>query len=195
MVWPFDKKRKKEEKVPELPELPELPPLPEIHPSPKISESQLPPLPAKEKKPEIKNELPPLPSFPVTRAGEQVSREIVKQAIKEPTETKEIMPRTREIENEPIQTQAKTIVQPVVKETKPEIKVEPIFVRIDKYQESIAKFQDIKKRLLEIENLLRNVKEIKAREETQLQEWQREIEEAKLKLDSIDKTIFQKLEE
>jgi hypothetical protein len=198
MVWPFLKKEKKEtgkkiseEKILELPELPELPPLPKtIETLPSVSKG----------KTEIKNELPPLPSFPKTLIGEQISRDIAKRAVEEPSGfSKAEKSLTRELsEKEPVETirPADTIKpRKAVKEIKPDIKIGPVFVRIDKYRQALAFFQEIKKKILEIENLLRNIKEIKTREEAELQEWEQEIEEAKAKLDKIDETIFKKLEE
>lgn len=164
--------------------MPELPPLPEsIEQSPKGFFQE---------RPEIKNELPPLPSFPLSPTGERISNEAVKQAIREPEYISGTRPRTREIEEEDYEFIRP--VQPIVREINP-VKVEPVFVRIDKYKEALTLFNEIKKKVLEIEQLLRNINEIKAREENQLQEWEQEIQEAKAKLDIIDKTIFKKLEE
>lgn len=185
----FGKKKKEETgELAELPELPELPPLPEsIEQSPKGFFKGF-----FQEKPEIKNELPPLPSFPLSPVGERISNEAVKQAVREPEYILETKPKTREIEEESYGFIKP--IQPITKEIMP-VKVEPVFVRIDKYKEALTLFNEIKKKVLEIEQLLRNIMEIKAREENQLQEWEQEILEAKAKLDSIDKTIFKKLEE
>ena len=50
--------------------------------------------------------------------------------------------------------------KPITREITPEVRTEPIFVRIDKYQQAMSQFQDIKKRIAEIDNLLRNIKRI-----------------------------------
>ena len=73
------------------------------------------------------------------------------------------------------------------------MKTEPVFVRIDKYQEALINFQDIKKRILETEDLLKEINEIKTKEEKELQEWEEEIKSAKEKLDKIDESWFGKL--
>src|SRR3989344_4147046 len=189
-MWPFKKNIKKETKTQEtkLEEFPELPPLPE---SP-----ELPPLPglsefrqeykAKDEQalkiqpailpqfPQIKNERtitkPSLP--PLTRETEP---EIIQMNF--PRRTREIGEkiRTREV----IPTKTREIRE--TREITPEIKTEPVFVRIDKYQQALKKFQEIKSRLLEIENILRNIKETRDREETQLEQWETEIQEAKYK--------------
>jgi len=186
MAWLFGKKEKKEPE--ELPELPELPPLPRL-----------------EENITKKPNLPSLPSFPSSPIGEKMTSEAVKHAISEPEEPEMPMPRiggpykkmTREITeremfNLPFQ---KPAFKPLVREIRPSIKTEPIFIRIDKYQAATAEFQEIKRKMLEIENLLREIKEIKSREDAELEQWEKEIQSAKEKLDFIDKMIFQKLEE
>ncbi len=189
MVWPF--KQKKEVALGELPELPEEPP--EL---PSFSES----FPKSSFEPEIrqKKDLPPLPSFPNSFTGERITNEVVKQAVKEPRERLEYKNRpeknfAREIEAKTFEMPSYPLIKQFTKEVSP-IKVEPVYIRIDKYQESIANFNDVKKKLIEIENLLREIKELKSREEMQLQEWEVEIQETKNKLDFIDRTIFKKLE-
>jgi len=184
-MWPFKKKggKSSEENYEEdIPELPELPPLPDLG----LEKTNLPEI-------KTRNELPLLPSFPNSETGEKISREAVKQAVREPFTSFPKPPRkplTRELEEREF-----VPVKQFVKEAYPTIKTEPVFIRIDKYQEAFSKFQEIKKQVTEIEYLLSNTKDIKAREEAELQSWQQEIQAAKEKLDSIDKLIFKKLEE
>ncbi len=191
MVWPFKKKEKKEvkevgeEKIPELPELHELPPLPKT-------------LTLPEKKPEkirsekIKTELPSLPPFPVKeKITPKIEPTIKEPPVKVPAIRTIERPRTREIAKEAVPAP----VTPRVKEIKPSVRAEPVFVRIDKYQTALQNFQDVKKKVLEIENLLRDIKEIRSREENELRGWEQEISGAKEKLDKIDRTIFKKFEE
>lgn len=172
-MWPFKKKEKRERKgIPEISELPELPPFPKA-----FEESPKP-------EPKIKDELPPLPSFSPS------PKYIIKEPPKIKVELPKPKPRTRELEEI-----KERVYKPIVKEITPEIKTEPIFVRIDRYQQALAQFQEIKKRISEIDNLLRDIREIRSREEAELQQWEQEIQDAKSKLNSIDKTIFKKLEE
>jgi len=152
-------------KTGELPELPELPKLPELT------------------IPRAKQELPPLP---------QVSEEPQESSLSEP-------PMTQELESEELES-----TPPQIRESRfPDIKrftrepressIEPIFVRIDKYQESKENLQEVKRKVLEIESLLRDIREIKSREDSQLHEWDSDIQEAKAKLDKIDRIMFQKM--
>lgn len=188
MSWLFGKK--KEDRMSELPELPPLPSLPDFPES-----SELPHKP--------REELQPLPSFPSSITGERISNAAVKHAINNEPEFREeeeqhILPEfpreqlTRELDEAKIPAQ-KILVRETKNRLLPE-KIEPIYVRIDKYQNSLASFQDIKKRILEIENLLRDIKELKAKEDGELTSWESEIQQTKSKLDSIDKALFGKLE-
>jgi len=197
MAW--FKKQEKEAKKPikDLSELPELPPS-----SGGISMYDF------SKNPAIKQELPPLPSFPTSSTGEMISREAVKQAIREePEDRKEFftssvkMPpqMTAEIEEESFESNpsfAAPSFEPAkieVKERRPSSK-EPVYVRLDKYQEALSNFQEIKDKILEIDSLLKEIKNVRIKEESELQGWEREINEAKSKLNQIDSFLFKRLE-
>lgn len=148
-----------------------------------------------------KANLPQLPNFPQSQLSEKISNEAVKQIIKEDLpkfnpqlaskhmvqEIEDDLPEIPDVNNMPL-------IKPTTREIKSFVKVEPVYVRIDKYQESLINFQEVKRKLLEIENLLKDVKDIKAREDSELDAWEQEIQKAKDKLALIDSTLFQKLE-
>ncbi len=161
----FSSKKKKERDEP-----PELPPFPET-----IS-SNIPPMK------HSKKELPPLPSFPSSKTGERISNHAAKESIKnagqEKVEARRKI-RTREI-GEPLPKQKQK---------------GPVYVRINKYKESLNNFQDIKQNIIEIENQLKNIKDVKKKEEQELEKWQQEINNAKAKIDQVDQTLFQELEQ
>ncbi len=71
--------------------------------------------------------------------------------------------------------------------------IEPVFVRIDKFQEAQKDFDKIQKDVQEIESTLRKVKDIKADEEEQLSSWTKDLEKIKSRLSEIDINIFNKL--
>ena len=179
------KKEKKEAKqnflLNEPPKLPELPPLPPL----KTKFSDFPKI-------EEKVELPPLPSFPSSSIGDMISRQAVRQAIKETDEIDE-KPFTCEIDekSEEFAPYEKYFPEPSAK--KPQSPKEPVFVRIDKFKEAMLNFQKIKAKILEIENLLKEIREIKSKEEFELQSWEKEIQDAKNKLNQINNSLFQKL--
>jgi len=179
------KEKKKDTKLKESSDAPELPPLPD---------SFKPEMPHFES-PQEKNELP---TFPSSKTGDRISNEAAKHAIKDekivPSEntkvrTKEIgdgfpnLPEEMETKNQPTMSQKSTQKQ------------EPVFIRIDKYQESLKEFEKAKRKVLEVERDLKDVKELKKKEEKELENWEKEIGKIKSNLNNIDKVIFQQLEE
>lgn len=165
-------------------ELPELPKLPEF---PAFSDLGF---------GKVKSGLPSLPSFPLSSMGMRISDEAVKQAVTEELEPFETSvsglaekPRVMEISDKKFEKPFTAM--PEFKDYRRE--AEPVFVRIDKYKAALMNFNEVRKRLAEIESMLNNIKEIKAREDAELQEWETEIQEVKSKLDSIDKGVFSKL--
>jgi hypothetical protein len=72
----------------------------------------------------------------------------------------------------------------------PEKRNEPVYIRLDKFQMSIDTFREIKDKIREIEDLLSRTKEVKAREDKEISEWEREIETIKMKIQSVDKEMF-----
>jgi hypothetical protein len=73
-------------------------------------------------------------------------------------------------------------------------KVEPIFIRIDKFESTVDAFEEIKSKITELDDLLSKSRELKQKEELELSEWEKEIQDIKLKLDSIDKGLLSELD-
>lgn len=72
-------------------------------------------------------------------------------------------------------------------------KDEPIFVKIDKFHDALDNFNKIKEKVLEIENELKNINEIKNREEEELKEWESEIQSIKARMNAIDNSLFSRI--
>jgi len=188
----FSKKKEAgTEQVPELPKLPET----SGAKSPLIPTSEIPDVPPG--LPRIKTQT--LPILPNSQAGEKFKQEAIKHAITKPTqELPELQPalepppiplreglaekRTQEI---PSITPSKT---PTIKKT------EPVFIRLDKFQAATETFEELKSKILEIEDLLKKTREIKIKEEQELANWEREIQIIKSRIDLINKDIFNELE-
>ncbi len=190
-------KDKKEEKgnISKLPDLPRLPEIPGFD--------------------DLKN-LPQLPSFPRSSIGEKFSQNTIKDAFaglkegegsgEEDMEDGEemIQPlkknRTRELEDEDEYRQFQRFERRVL-ET-PSLpssgvsykKTEPIFVRLDKFEESLKIFEKTREQISEIENILREINRIKEQEEKELQFWEQEIQNIKKQIEKVDKDIFSRLE-
>jgi len=71
---------------------------------------------------------------------------------------------------------------------------EPIFIRIDKFEESLKVFEKVKEKISEIEHLLRETKELKEQEQLELSNWEQEIQKLKLQIEKVDEDIFSKIE-
>src|SRR3989339_674968 len=177
MSW-FDKKE--ENQNPEIPMLPEFPKLPEL---PRLSEIQ-------EEEEEIEDspkQIHQLPSFPHNSLGDKFSQNTIKEAIRgKPEETSEsydeiiprlpvqkmeksIIPKTKEEDYEQVAqtlpTQKTTKIQEIpseFKEASMKVKrTEPVFIRLDKFEESLGIFERIKEKIMDIEKMLKETQDIK----------------------------------
>ena len=164
MGW-FNKKQK-EDKKKDIPLLPELPKLPEL---PEL----------KEKTSIQKTPIHQLPSFPTNSLGEKFSQNNIKEAITQKPLKRQL---TREIPKE---------FKEAVKKVK---SAEPVFIRIDKFEESLKIFNEIKEKILEIEKMLNEINKIKGDEEKELEMWESEIRTMKIQIENVDKDIFSKIE-
>ncbi|MEA3414103.1 MAG: hypothetical protein U9Q99_01075 [Nanoarchaeota archaeon] len=159
----FSKKNKKKEK--EIPRLPSLPELPD--------------LPNFDNHPESKK-IHSLPSFPSSETGNKFSQESIKGAINELNEEEIQIPQTTPEKISPMQ-------KPITLES------EPIFIRIDKFEESLNIFKKTKDKISEVEELLKQTKKIKEEESQELLSWETEIQKIKTQIEKIDKDIFSKI--
>ena len=132
--------------------------------------------------------LPALPSLPLPSSIPRLPPKILP-----PTQSSAPI---RRIPNLPQQFQERRTLElsPSIKNQTPITKqLEPVFVRIDKFQEAQKDFSKIQKDVQEIESTLRKVKDIKADEEAQLSAWTQDLEKIKSRLSEIDNNIFNKL--
>ena len=187
-------KKEKEEEIPALPELPKanedlvLPSkddLPETPTGlPKIETTELPTLPTLPPKEQPSEKLTPTISAPpepeMQKSKFEVKTQIPIKPLKQPD-----LPRTIELEHGmPPRSFGKQITQ----------KAEPIYIRLDKFETTVAAFEEIKNKITEMEILLQKTKEIKEKEEQELTGWEREIQMIKARIDAIDRSIFNKLD-
>ena len=71
--------------------------------------------------------------------------------------------------------------------------VEPIFVRIDKFQAAQKNFEQIREKVKEIESVLKKIKDVKSQEETEIKGWTEDVEKIKARLSEIDTGIFDQI--
>ncbi len=181
----FFKKKEKKEEVPKLPEIPKLPELPEF---PEAKENS-------------GERIPQLPSFPNGSLGNKFSQNTIKEAItgrkEEEVKADEFAERSRREER------IQMMPRPLMKgEGRREISsfekekpkgTEPIFIRIDRFEEGSHIFEDVKKQVSEIESMFNEIKQIKDKEEKELAFWEEEIKQIKEKIEKIENNIFSKM--
>jgi chromosome segregation ATPase len=115
-------------------------------------------------------ELPELPSLPSTSEEEL-------------PEQKEEMPRVR-----------RTVELSEMRDIRSQIlRKEPVFIKIDKFQEVMKKLEEIKEKTGEIDGSLAKLRDIKNREEQELKSWEQEVRLIKEKIASIDNSFSNKL--
>lgn len=178
--------------------LPELPPLPEI--------------PRKPIKNDRSNELPRFPDSPDERG---FSQSMIKEAVaptslpkpvKSETETLEIMPPSKykvvemedwkpsrlpepiPIRSIPTPPEVKTPVSPAP--VSPPRAEKSVFVKLDKFYEAKATLELVQEKLREIDQVMLKIKEVKSKEEEELEHSEKEIEMIKARINSILKGLF-----
>lgn len=189
MGW-FSKKKEVEEQeeVPKLPELPEQNSL--VLPS-KEDLPELSKISNKDKElPEIETNEINLPQLP---PPEFEFQEPIKKSITESHEMQKSkfspLPKIPFKKSEP-----KIKPEPILPTQPPKIKEKPIYIRLDKFEATEESFEEIKNKLIEIESFLKKIREIKTKEEQELEDWEREIQVIKARIESIDKNIFNRLD-
>ncbi|MBS3072794.1 hypothetical protein J4477_03100 [Candidatus Pacearchaeota archaeon] len=188
----FSRKKEKKEAA-EIPQLPKLPPLP-FQNTNKIQD-----ITAYNTENSYNSTI--LPSFPNSNLGNKINQSAIKEAIGSSESNK--------LEDEEEFSQMTPSIIPQIPQSRPrslEIsdwqnqntetrvkKAEPIFVKLEKYEGALSTFNEIRLRIGEIDSMLKDIREVKKREETELEEWENEIETIKARLDQIDKEMFNRL--
>jgi len=199
----FGKKEEKRE-LPKLP--PELPKLPRLPALPNFDENT----------PHEIKEVHQLPSLPNNSFGNKFSQNVIKDAVSGEKEDEEVFdadefgnqdseesprmqkPLQRRIEPPRRNSRTKELeegeVPPEFEEAAIRVrKAEPIFVRIDKFEDALHLFEKASAKISEMEKMLRDISRIKEEEEKELEAWEREIQSIKQEIEKIDKEIFSKV--
>jgi len=77
---------------------------------------------------------------------------------------------------------------------KKEIEKGPVFVRLDKFNDAKDSLEEMKFKLDEIDELLKTLKDVKAKEEKELTDWEKEMDELKARLRSLTSDVFDNVE-
>ena len=179
--------KKEENKGKEIPSLAELPKLSELDSSKKFKE-----------------EFHQLPNVPSSSLGKKFSQDSIKEAVKgedydhdfESFNPEDIIegslkkPQIRELEDE---IEAEEMRGPRRIGKRSVVEAEPIFIRIDKFEDAMRIFNDTKRQLSEIESILGHVKKIKEDEEKEIREWENNLKNMKSQIEKVDRYIFSKI--
>ena len=162
-------KKKKEEEIPLLPELPS-------------SESDLAQL-TKDDLPDAPTTLPEIETEALPELPEEQEEFPIPKTPPKPLKQPEL-PRTIELGSD---NQPTTFRKSSTKES------EPIYVRLDKFDDALHKFNKSKRKISEIENLIADLKEVNEKELRGLVSWEKEIKMIKRNFEQIDRDIFSKI--
>jgi len=191
MSW-FEKKgEKKSVSMASLPELPMLPELPSLDSFSFANEP--------------KQAIPNLPSYPNNSFGKKFSQNAIKDAVsgekEDDNEEDEADEFPENAETMPKPLQNVLIKKPEVyrEEYKPRmpqfkpISKEPVYIRIDKFEEALNMLSDAKNKVSEMEDMLRHIKKIKEEEENELKDWEAEIQKIKSDFEKMDNELFSRI--
>jgi len=185
MGW-FSKKEQSGKEEDSPPTLPELPKLPEF---PKLDEDQ----------DSEENIMHQLPRFPTTSLGNKFSQHTIKEAVSGKKEEEVLDANDFELpeDYEEIQKMHQPLRKPMTREiglSGKNREEEPVFIRIDKFEESLHVFEKAKHQIKEVEKLLKDIKRIRTKEEDELEFWEKEMQSIKNQVEKVDQDIFSKIE-
>jgi len=198
-------KKKKKEKLPEFPKASDLPDIQEYGMDEDYSDiPELPELPKLPEFPKLpKDSSKPFPSkllmYPPTKTGDKFSQDTIKEAVtggKEGEEMADDFDDEQMMPKLPKLNLKKTSLEfPTPSETSKLKKLKgPVFIRIDKFEESLKTFEEMKEKVAEMEKLIGEVKHIKEKEERELSEWEHQMQAMKNQVEKVEKDLFSKIE-
>ena len=184
----FGKKEKKSEtEIPSLPKLPRLPEFPDMGFAADKTIHQL-------------------PSFPSSSIGKKFSRDSIKDAVsgergegdfyadESPDDEIRMMrgPLRKPLSEEIDEREMREFPE---REEKMSFKqeAEPLFVRIDRFEEGLRIFEGIKNQISEIERALAETRGLKEKEEAELRSWEDELKRMKMEIERMGRDIFSKV--
>jgi len=184
----FGKKEKKSEAMPMPSGLPRLPDLPDMGEYADMPIHQL-------------------PSFPTSSMGTKFSRDAVKDAVSgekrgefyaddfSGDEMRMMQEPLRRPLSEEIEEDREELNEMPRKPMMSNIRAEaePVFIRIDRFEEGLKLFEAVKDQISAIERNLAETRRIKEKEEAELQAWENELKSMKDEMEKISSNIFSKI--
>lgn len=182
--------------------------------APSMRDYQRPQLPAFQID-EEREEIHGLPSFPDSPMNKGFSQTIIKSAIEEEDKNLPELPEWSPKEEVPIKNSPPRTIE--MQEWAPQ-KMElpsneftgirnlpenssniqtaiaqkrPLFVKLEKFKESRDSLTKISEKLDQMDELLKMIKEVKAKEDAEISEWEKDIENIKARISFINREIFE----
>lgn len=94
------------------------------------------------------------------------------------------------LEQEPIAEETQEEFQ-AIKPREVSSRDKPLFIKIDRYKETMDTIATIKDRITDCQNIMNNIEELKQEEDRQLERWRADLELIKEKLFLIDHKLFE----
>ena len=188
--------------------------LPDLTPSaPTMRDYQRVRLPPIEPLSEEKEEIHSLPSFPDSPMSKGFSQSAIKSAVgdsehensdemnewkPEPKDTSSTPKNPRTIEMDEWSPQAMPILREEMRLPPPPMRMSqsadskrPLFVKLDKFREARDSLAKISEKLDQMDELLKMIRDIKAKEDEEINSWERDMENIKARISLVNKEIFE----
>lgn len=146
--------------------------------------------------------LPAFPDSPMQRGFSQsaIKEAIVQEQIPEEHEETPFVPstiKTTELDSAPMPVQKQKFVleEPPAERTyappkKPAQKPNETFVKVERFNAAHRSLTTIRKKIDELDNSLRKIREVKLREEQELSSWEKEVTSLKSRLQEVNDSLF-----
>ncbi|MEK6847590.1 MAG: hypothetical protein AABX50_00510 [Nanoarchaeota archaeon] len=182
-----NKEKRSEAEIPALPKLPRLPDLPMDSMGDRMIHQ--------------------LPSFPSSSFGKKFSQDSIKDAVSGEREggfnADDFFDEETRRMREPLRKPMAEEVEEEIEEEFPERlekprqmfrqEAEPVFVRIDRFEEGLKLFETVKNQISEIERVLAETKRLKEKEEAELRSWGDELKKMRGEIEKIGQDVFSKV--
>jgi len=170
---------------PSPPQYPDLPRLPELPRAVDIGKFSPP-----------KKQTYKLPTYPLNSFGQKFSQDTIKEAVTGGKEDEEVFDED-DFELGEAQMIQKPLRRPMRRDVGMPLEsagTEPVFIRIDRFEESMKIFDNMKRQITEIENMLKDIEMIREEEDRELAHWEKEVQSLKEQVERIDDDVFSKIE-
>ncbi|HVY01575.1 MAG TPA: hypothetical protein VHA12_02310 [Candidatus Nanoarchaeia archaeon] len=148
-----------------------------------------------------KHGLPSFPDSPMQRGFSQaaIKEAIVQEQIPEEHQETPVSPsaiKTTELDSSmPMQKQKFTLEEPPTERIisapkKPAQKPNETFVKVERFNAAHRSLTTIRKKIDELDNSLRKIREVKLREEQELSSWEKEVASLKSRLQEVNDSLF-----